>query len=268
MKSSLRTSILQKLQYLRIPNLIWLLVIVVLIGTCLVSFGAFHRTDEPKALPKATPTPELIDNRDLNRFASTEMSRSPTKLPDSSLRYRANKRYDNENWVFKKIRPGTGGVSRIDENEPPPLFPSSESDLIVVAEVISSEAFLSNDLGGVYTEYELRIRDILKDDGSSRADKTLKADREGGVVIYPGGERVLYQNDNRELYKVGSKYLLFLKKEGESPNHRSITSYEIVGEKILQVESGRSFDEFKDLSKSALVEMIRSQSRFPKPKNN
>ena len=249
----------------KFQNFMWIPVVGLVLATSFISFGARDSSQSGRVKTETTPTPEIVDKRDLSRYAITEISKAPTNIPESSSRYLANRRYDDANWVFRTIRPGTGGVGRIDESEPPSLIPAAESDLIVIGDVISNKAFLSNDLRGVYTEFEIQIRDVIKGNALARVNKTITADIEGGVVIYPGGERVLYKNSNRELFNVGSKYLLFLKAGGESPNYSFVTSYELVGDKVTQMDIGRPFDEYSELTKSAFVEMVREKVTARKP---
>ena len=101
---------------------------------------------------------------------------------------------------------------------------------------------------------------FLKNSDSGKArPKKVTADREGGVVIYPGGQRVMYQDSDIGLPRLGSKYLFFLKKDDESPNYEIITSYDITGTRAVQVENIPSFEEFKDLDKTVFIEKVRNK---------
>jgi hypothetical protein len=131
----------------------WGVVSLVVLITVAVSFGAFEssgREDsllQSKITPTATPWPEIKDTRDLSKYGSVEYSKAPDDL--SAARVLANKRYDNQgNWVVSIANnPQVGGVGRITENPPPPLFPIEESSLIIVGEIAAVKAFLSNDKG-------------------------------------------------------------------------------------------------------------------------
>ena len=250
-------------------RIMWGFVSLMVLITVAVSFGAFEssgREDsllQSKVTPTATPWPVVKDTRDLSKYGSVDYSKAPDDL--SAARILANKRYDNlGGWVVNSVNPYTGGVGRVTEDEPPPLFPIDESPLIVLGKVEKATAFLSNDKSGVYTEYTIRVDDVLKNSDSNKAGpKKVIADREGGVVIYPGGQRVMYQDSALGLPRLGSQYLFFLKKDDESPNYGIITSYEIDGGSARQVERGRNFDEFKDSDKTVFLEKVRAKISRP-----
>ena len=139
-------------------------------------------------------------------------------------------------------------------------IPADKSDLIVEGTVTDSAAFLSNDKGAVYSEFTIRVEDLLKGDETIKQDtKKVTADREGGMVVYPNGQRVMYQNSNLGLPQLGSKYLFFLRKDELSPNLEILTSYDLSSNPIMQMEMGRDFDEFKGQSKRAFIETVRNE---------
>lgn len=252
-------------------RIMWGIVSLVALITGAVSFGAFESSGREGSVPQleitptVTPTPEKKGTRDLSKYGSVEYSKAPEDV--SAARVLANKRYDNQGWVFEAVHPVTGGVGRVTEEPPPPLFPIDDSTLIVVGEVIKANAFLSNDKRGVYTEFTIRVDDVLKNSDSGKTGlKKVMADRAGGVVVYPGPQRVLYQDSDIGLPRLGSKYLFFLKKDDESPNYGIITSYDLDGSRPRQVENIPSFEEFKDLDKTVFIEKVRNKiTRSPSP---
>lgn len=252
-------------------RIMWGVVSLVVLITGAVSFGAFESSGRKGSLPQSkvtpteTPWPVVKDTRDLSKYASVDYSRAPEDM--SAARILANKRYDEQYWVVESVHPVTGGVGRVSEEPPSPLFPVDDSTLIVVGEVIKASAFFSNDKRGVYTEFTIRVDDVLKRSDTGKRNPTkIMADRAGGVVIYPGGQRVLYQDSDIGLPRLASKYLFFLKKDDESPNYAILTSYDITGARPVQVENIPSFTEFKDLDKTVFLEKVRSKiARSPSP---
>jgi hypothetical protein len=245
-------------------RIIWGVVSLVVLFTGAVSFGAFESLGQEnnslsKVTPTMTPTPEIRDTRDLSKYGKVDYSAA--RENPSSKRFSTNKRYDGQgSWVVSSVNPYTGGIGRVTEDPPPPLFPIDESSLIVAGEVVAVNAFLSNDRGSVYTEFTIRIDESLKNNSSGKEQpEKVTADREGGVVVYPGGQRVLYQDSDLGLPRLGSKYLFFLKKDGPSPNYRIITSYDLDGNKIRQVEMGQNFDEFKNSDQTIFLEKVRNK---------
>lgn len=163
-------------------RIMWGIVSLVVLVTAVVSFGTFEshgQNDKPLEI-KETPTPEIKDTRDLSMYGSVNYTSVPEN--PSSARFPINRRYDDQEWVYKVINyPETGGIGRITEDPPPPLYPVEESGLIVIGEIASVKAFLSNDRGCVYSEFTIRIDELLRNNESGKtSSKIVKADREGG----------------------------------------------------------------------------------------
>jgi hypothetical protein len=250
--------------YMKSKRIMWGVVSLVVLITVAVSFGAFESSgredglQQPEITPTWTPTPEIKDTRDLSKYGSVDYSKTPED--PSSARFSVNKRYDDQGWVYKLVHPVTAGVGRITDDPPPPPFPMSDGILIVVGDVISVNAFLSNDRGGVYTELTIRIDELLKNSESGKAaPQKVMADREGGIVVYPNGQRVMYQSSERGLPLLGSRYLFFLKKNGPSPNYEIIASYDITGDQIYHMEKGAVLEEINDSTRPAFLENIRNK---------
>src|SRR5690606_19768403 len=138
----------------------------------------------------------------------------------------------------------------------PPAFPVKESLLIVVGEVAEVKAYLSNDKGCVYTEFTIKPDEILKDGGSKTLD-VVRADREGGIVIYPNGQRILYSSSTLGLPLLGGKYLFFLGKKGKSPNYEILTAYDVNGENASRLEYDESTGEPPRTSRFELIQDVR-----------
>ena len=233
----------------------WLfaLSILILITTSVVS----DTHGQQKAQPQPTPTPDLVESRGLSKHRHVYYADVPKEL--TTERFLANKRYDNQEWVYTTINnPETAGVGRIKHDPLPPLFPISESEMIVVGEVIGTVAFLSNDKGSVYTEFAIRVDETLRSKDYSKTRATqVTVDRDGGVVIYPNGQRIVYQDSTFGLPRFGSRYLLFLKKDDESPNYRIVASYDLSREKVHSVEY-RPSAKFEDTKPTAFLKMVRN----------
>lgn len=242
-------------------RIMWGIVFLVVVATIVISYGTPTGVNSQSSSqkPKLTPTPEVVDTRDLSKYGLVTYDTPQVENQrEFEKRRQISQRYDNQGWVYKLQNAEPGGIGKITEDPPPPLFPLDESALIVVGEVITVNTFLSNDKGGVYTEFTIRVNDLLKNDGEKNPKKVV-ADRDGGVVVYPNGGRVLYRNSDLGLPQLGSKYLFFLTKDELSPNYGILTSYDISGSRIHQMEMGRPFDEFKDASKTAFIETVRSK---------
>lgn len=229
--------------------------------TIAVSSGSFPSLGQERIIkkdPGATPKPVPPDNRDLSKYGSVQYEATENAAPNRE-RWLANQRYDNLSWVFTSVvtNPRAAGVGRITHDPIAPALPVQESGVIVVGEIISVKAFLSNDRRGVYSEFIIKPEEILKNtDGRNQME--ISADREGGVVIYPNGQRIMYQSSSLALPELGGKYLFFLVKRGESPNHEILASYNVKGEKVYRMEQvGENAEEFKE-GRARFIEMVRT----------
>lgn len=75
-----------------------------------------------------------------------------------------------------------------------PDFPIDDSDLIVEGQVTDSAAYFSDDRGTVYSEFTIRITDIVKADPNLNItpQDSIITERYGGRVKYPGGRTIRY----------------------------------------------------------------------------
>lgn len=251
---------------MKINKIIWGIVAIVVLSTIVISFGPpdSNTTETMWNVSTATPTPELQDTRDLSKYGLVEYNSPPIANPrEWERRQRINQKYDKQGWVARTASPGTGGIGKITDDPPPPLFPTEESPLILLGEVVKVTAHLSNDKEGVYSEFTIRVDEVLKNTCEKNKPDRVMAEREGGVVVYPNGQRIRYQNSDRGLPQLGSKYLFFLTKQGDNPNYEILTSYLFTSEGIWQMEMGSPFDEFKAMSKAAFLETIRAKIARP-----
>lgn len=234
----------------------WGLVSLIVLITCGVSFGDLGNS-ETHTVPKRTPTPEVKDTRDLSKYGLVDFSSTAPLAPE---RFLVNRRYDNQGWVAPTVYPEVGGVGRVTEDDLSPSLPIAESPLIVVGEIVKAVAYLSNDKLGVYTEFTIRINETLKTDKA--AVKTVIADRDGGVVIYPGGQRVLYQDSNVKLPKLGNIYVFFLVRD-ESPNFRILTAYELKDGSVQQMELREDVEKLQEKGERDFLQIVRERIRRP-----
>ena len=211
--------------------------IMVGIAAVTLALAADRSSTGQSAEPKPTPTPTpLTDTRDLTGYGIVDLDGARKASADQDeRRKRINSKYDGEEWVLAKINgANVGGIGRTQDLEPPPLLPCAASDLIVIGRVGKAEAFLSNDRKGVYTEFTIRVSETFKTSGE--AVEAVVADRMGGVVRYPNGQRVVYASSERLLPSVGSDYLFFLAKRANASNFSILASYQLLNGKANPLE--------------------------------
>jgi hypothetical protein len=100
---------------------------------------------------------------------------------------------------------------------------------------------------------------IKTDNSPQAAAKRVIADRAGGAVRYPNGQRVIYEPSENELPEAGKDYVFFLSRDDTSPNYKILVAYEVENNRLRQLDTGQSFDVFKNASKEDFLAAIRSK---------
>lgn len=157
-------------------------------------------------------------------FAQQILQERDTKLPvvdydapeskDKARRERRRRKGRKYNNAMMPVHPSAEVITSTSASHwfygMPPL-PTAQSDILVLGEVVNAEAFLSPDKTGVYSEYSVRVDEVLKtDDPAITVGQTINIERYGGRVRLQSGlvqsYNVLYQGAPR----VNGKYVFFL----------------------------------------------------------
>lgn len=99
----------------------------------------------------------------------------------------------------------------------------------MIGETTDAQAYLSNDKSGVYTEFTVRVDEILKNDITAPliVGETVAAQREGGRVRFPSGRVQRYRTHYQHLPRAGRRYVLFLKRNDDGQAYYIRTGYEL-----------------------------------------
>ncbi|HWW74001.1 MAG TPA: hypothetical protein VNZ44_01320 [Pyrinomonadaceae bacterium] len=98
------------------------------------------------------------------------------------------------------------------------------SDAVVVATVRAKESQLTEDEKYVFTDYEVTVKEVLKDNAASHlsASDVLTVTRPGGKVLL-GGHLITVVDEGVKPLTVGDEYLLFLKFIPETGTYAAIS---------------------------------------------
>lgn len=109
-----------------------------------------------------------------------------------------------------------------------PAIPVDTSDAIVIGDITNAQAFLSPDKTGVYTEYTVRVDEVLKQNPAAPivVGGFVDAQREGGRVRFPSGRVQSYITHYQGVPIVGRSYVLFLKRNEQADVFTLLTGYE------------------------------------------
>jgi hypothetical protein len=118
-------------------------------------------------------------------------------------------------------------------------FPADKSQVVIIGEVLDAQAYLSNDKTGVYSEFKIRMDEILKNESGIpfNLGDSLIAERAGGRVRFPSGHITHSFIRAQGMPAVGQRYALFLTRKDKQINFIIITGYEFREGKIALLDN-------------------------------
>jgi hypothetical protein len=93
-----------------------------------------------------------------------------------------------------------------------PALPVARSSVVVIGEINDAQAHLSEDETAIYSEFEVGIHEVLKNDSSLflGPGTSLTVERPGGRVRFRSGKIAVSAINHQDMPRVGRKYVLFL----------------------------------------------------------
>lgn len=157
-------------------------------------------------------------------FDTTE----PSNANEKARRIARGKRFDGSLRVAEP-HPEAGAKGILDSwMQTLPALPVDASDAIVIGDITNSQAYLSPDRTGVYTEYTVRVDEVLKQSSATPIviGGFVDAQREGGRVRFPSGRVQSYITHYQGVPVTGRRYVLFLKRYEQAEAFTLLTGYE------------------------------------------
>ena len=196
------------------------------------SFGAFSPFAQTPA-PPSSASPQ---------YSSGPVTDYNAAIPNSNdnLRFRRGERHD----VPNSSAPELGEDSETTLWDLPEThfkkdpMPFEASDAVVVGTVTSGQAYLSNDKRSVYSEFKLRVQEIVKTPGtvSLRADDSIDIQRKGGAIRLRSGKVLVRGALADSMPQVGKRYLLFLKYDQDTNDFGIVTGYQLDGTEVYRLD--------------------------------
>jgi hypothetical protein len=201
------------------------------------------------------------------QFAVVELEGPEPADPQKLAKRKAKgKRYDKSGLVSKRVPDYIDETAVYGHGEQaPPTLPVEQSHAVIIGETLGSQAHLSNDKSGVYTESAVRVAEVLKqgDPASLASGDIISVDRPGGFVKYPNGRKVLYRVVGLNMLRSGKRYVLFLGEAGEGGNYRVITGYELTADGVTPLDEAAPFDKYKGMSAATFLDAVRAAIEQP-----
>jgi hypothetical protein len=119
-------------------------------------------------------------------------------------------------------------------------LPVEKSDAVLTGVVVSAKAYLSNNKTGIYSEFNISVESVFKDEGCLLGTSySVVVDREGGTVRFPSGRLQRYGVLGQGTPMVGHRYALFLRRSEESQTFSILTAYELRENHVFPLDAMR-----------------------------
>lgn len=199
------------------------------------------------------PQVPLYDRED--RFPVVESEEVEPSDPIKRAKIRKQKQRYDKNSPFS--RPGPKDIEvafRPEWQFNFPALPVAKSDVIVIGEVLNAEAHRSENKLNVFSNFDVRVDEVLK--GANLATgNVINVQRVGGFVNYSNGHRVLFRLVGNGMPAVGARYALFLNVlDGD---YRILTAYELGAEGVMPLDKSRQFETYHGKSEAEFLVELR-----------
>lgn len=135
-----------------------------------------------------------------------------------------------------------------------PALPVAKSEVIVVGEVLNAEAHRSENKLNVFSNFEVKVNEVLK--GSNlTAGSVINVQRVGGFVNYPNGQKVLFRLIGNGMPAVGARYAFFLNALDE--DYSILTAYEFGAEGVMPLDDSRQFQVYQRENETDFLKALR-----------
>jgi hypothetical protein len=140
-----------------------------------------------------------------------------------------------------------------------PGLPTKQSTAVLIGTVVASQAFLSDDKSGVYSEFVIRVNDVFKSDSPSLVTGCLtEVERRGGRVKFSSGRIHWYSVDKENMPVSGRQYVFFLIRETQEDSLKILTAYELRGGNIFPLDDLSQFRVFEGKSEEDFMNALRA----------
>ncbi len=155
-----------------------------------------------------------------------------------------------ESWIAESVLSSEGYLDF-------PALPVNESDIILIATVLSSEAHMSGNRKGVFSEFNLAVESVLKTNQDFTSEGSLlTVDRVGGYVKYPNGQQILFRVNGVNMPQVGARYLFFLSTR-RKPDFIIKTAYELTPQGVVALDFSEQFLALDGISETEIQKRVR-----------
>lgn len=198
-----------------------------------------------------------------NQIPVTDASEPDPKDPVKLAKRKAkSKKYAQ---YKENIGPGITVASQVYHWPPAfPTLPVSQSDAVVIGDITSATATITEDKTSVYSEFSVSINEIVKNDDKAPLSigGSIVVDRPGGRVRYSTGKISKFTIAGWGMPKEGKRYILFLKRGGLDQDYQIITGYELREGRVFPLDrttsSDTDFDRYINAEEAPFLNKLRN----------
>lgn len=240
--------------------------VLILFSSASSRFGYRPVTLQGQSNASQSPsTPTRVNPKHVQQFeeqvpATDYDSPEPADPAVKAKRRKKNKRYDGKNLVMSNPS-GSGGATTVMSEVflDLPALPVAQSDVILTADVLNSEAHLSNDKTGVYSEFTVQVDSVLKGVIATLSQTNLVSlSRFGGSVRYSSGRKEIYGVAHQNMPRPGKRYLFFLRPIEDTQDYEIVTGYEIGPQHVKALDYGPRFEAFDGTETAGFLTTVRA----------
>jgi hypothetical protein len=163
--------------------------------------------------------------------------------------------------LSSEARPGlpVNIVTHVTSHVRPPAFPTQNSDAVIRGFILAARAQLTEDQTGLYSEFDIRVDEVLKPAAAVAVGTTVTGLRWGGALQVPSG-LIRIRNAVETMPVVGSSYVLFLKHYTDTdPAFLIVTGYRLDGARVSALDILPEPMRFEGDAEAAFVERVRAE---------
>lgn len=211
------------------------------------------KSQEQKPARKAQAHP-----LDENRFPLADYGApAPTDPAERAKRQAKGKKYDKSHW---NIHPDAqSSMARTHPLDPTlPALPIAESTAVVIGQIIDGKAYLSDDKTGVYSVFNVRVDEVIKNSSNPALTtaSSIEVERDGGRVRFPNGRILTYVSTN--MPQVGLRYVLFLTTPPGQSDFQILTGYEMRDGKVYALDDLPNTSVYENAEEAVFLNQLRS----------
>lgn len=193
------------------------------------------------------------------RFPTADYDEQDLPDTDKNAKRKAKqKRYNDGDWV-SSVEPGVDEAAlTLEPHFTFPALPVAESEIVVIGNIGTAQAHLSESKRNVFSEFTLTVEVVLKSKIPVAQGSVLTIDRVGGHVKYPNGQRVLFRITGLNMPQVGGRYLLFLTSEHNKTDLSILTAYELTPNGTIPLDELSHVTNLSGISEDDILERVRT----------